>query len=383
MKHLFSLLTLILSLTIIQPSIAQLKNPKHLEYEWTKTDTNLKNVSLSEIQMVLPRHGFPTIDYPKFIGKRDGFLSFYKDEPVISVVIDGLAKAYPLNMLTMHEISNDTLAGIPILPTFCPLCNASMVYDRRVSLNGEEKVLEFEVSGMLRNSDMIMADKESQSWWQQLMGLGIVGAYTDVELTIIASQVITVESFFVRYPNGQILSPETGTEGEENYGKNPYIGYDNIDNKPYDRFYDPDSVDNRLPAMERIIDIKGKENFKVYPLSILAKKGVINDNFEDEPYVLFYQKGMVSVLDQQEISKSRSVGSATVFSRQLDELELHFVSTNGNIQDNETESFWDITGRCTEGELKGEQLTPVIHSNHFAFAFLQFYPEAIIYSLDK
>jgi hypothetical protein len=96
---------------------AQLKNPRNVKYKW-KTDTTNKAVDLSEIIMVLPRGTFPTIDYPKFISKKEGTESFFKHEPVIALEINGKAKAYPLSMLTMHEISNDNLEGIPILPTY-------------------------------------------------------------------------------------------------------------------------------------------------------------------------------------------------------------------------------------------------------------------------
>lgn len=372
----------ILLVTLISNGLfAQLQNPKGLEYKWN-TDTSLRNIELNEVQMVLPRHSFPSIDYPSFITKEEGLSSFYKEEPVIAVVINGRAKAYPLNMLTMHEISNDTLSGIPILPTFCPLCNASIVYDRRVSIDGKETVLNFEVSGMLRNSDMIMADDKTQSWWQQLMGLSIVGKLSGTELTIIPSQVISVEMFFSRYPDGEILSPKTGTEGEESYGKNPYVKYDDIHNTPYERFFDSSNVDTRLPSMERLVDIKGENNYKVYPYSKLKKKGVINDNFEEKDYVLFYSSGMVSVLDENEISKSKDVGSTSVFLATLEGNKLTFSKANGKFTDEETSSTWDLTGYCIEGELKGKQLIPVIHSNHFAFAFLAFYPDCIIYGME-
>jgi len=107
------LCTIIFSLLILLPfnSLkAQLKNPKNLEYEW-KTDTANRITDLSEITMVLPRHSFPAIDYPAFIGKAEGLSSFFKHEPVISVAINGEAKAYPLNMLTMHEISNGNMVA--------------------------------------------------------------------------------------------------------------------------------------------------------------------------------------------------------------------------------------------------------------------------------
>lgn len=365
-------------MTLVFSASAQLQNPKNLAYEW-KTDTSNKNIDLSEIMMVLPRHSFPAIDYPAFIKREEAMNSFFAKEPVISVEINGRAKAYPLNMLTMHEISNDTLSGTPILPTYCPLCNASIVYDRRLLHNGKEYLLDFEVSGMLRKSDMIMADEQTQTWWQQLMGKAIVGKLQGAELTIIPSLVISVDEFFLRYPDGMILSPKTGSESENEYGKNPYINYDAADNTPYSRFFDSADVDMRLPAMERIVDFTVGEKSIVYPYSILKKKGVINDKFEGVDIVLFYQSGAVSVLDKSEIEKSKDVGSVTVFSPILDDKVLEFHKSGKKIQDLKTRSYWDITGRCIEGPLKGRTLEPLIYSNHFAFAWLAFYPESQIY----
>ena len=109
----------ILLIILINPNLnqAQIQNPRGATYNWN-TDTTNKNVDLSEIILVLNRGAFPKLDYPKFINKEAGEKSFFKHEPVIAIEINGLAKAYPLSMLTMHEISNDTLAEIPILPTY-------------------------------------------------------------------------------------------------------------------------------------------------------------------------------------------------------------------------------------------------------------------------
>lgn len=355
---------------------SQLVNKKNLDYQWEKTDTSQRIVPLSEFEVVLPRGAFPSIDYPEFITKAEGMKLFFKHEPVIAIEIKGNAKAYPLNMLTMHEISNDTLSGIPILPTYCPLCNASIVYDRRF----QDQVLTFEVSGMLRNSDMVMADRQSESWWQQLSGEALMGKYAGKELKVIPSQVISLEDFFERYPKGKVLSPKT--KESDRYGKNPYVGYDSKDGKPYERFFDPDKIDHRLPPMERLIDLKVDDQIKVYPFSEIAKAGVINDHFEGENVVIFYKKGTVSVLDQKEISNSKNIGSATLFSSKYKGEVLKFEKKGKFFYDNKTNSKWDITGRCIEGELKGEQLRSMIHSNHFAFAFLTFYPDAIIYQAE-
>jgi len=376
-KFVLSLLVIFTSLTF-----SQMKNPKNIPFNWN-TDTTLTNIDLSELSVVLPRGSFAVLNYPKFIGMEDGLKDFFLKEPVISVEINGQAKAYPLNMLSIHEIANDTLSGVPILSTFCPLCNAGIVYDRRLKYKGKDFLLQFEVSGMLRKSDMVMADKQTETWWQQLEGKAIVGNLEGAELNVIPSLVISVEEFFKRYPDGKILSKATGIEGsEEYYGKNFYKNYDKSDGKPYDRFFSPDQIDPRLPAMERIVDIRSAGEFKIYTFSVVAEKGVLNDEFNGKNVVLFYQPGTVSVLDEKEISESKDVGMVTVFNSKLQDKILTFRKENGIILDNETNSKWDIIGRCIEGKLKGKELRIEPHGNHFAFAWLAFHPETEIYGVE-
>lgn len=363
-------------------SFAQMKNPKNIPFNWN-TDTTLTNIDLSELSIVLPRGSFEVLNYPKFVDRDEGLKDFFLKEPLISVEIDGQARAYPLNMLSIHEIANDTLSGVPILSTFCPLCNAGIVYDRRLNYKGKDFLLEFEVSGMLRKSDMVMADKQTETWWQQLEGKAIVGNLEGAELTVIPSLVISVEEFFKRYPDGKILSKSTGIEGsEEYYGKNFYKNYDDPNGKPYDRFFNPGQIDPRLPAMERIIDIRSAGEFKVYTFSVVAEMGVLNDEFNGKNVVLFYQPGTVSVLDEKEISESKDVGMVTVFNRKLADKILTFRNEHGIILDNETNSKWDITGRCIEGKLIGKELEIEPHGNHFAFAWLAFHPDTKIYGAE-
>lgn len=298
---------LLLVFMTISYANAQLHNPRNVEYDW-KTDTTKSIVELREITVVLPRNSFPKIDYPKFLGKEDGLKEFFTQEPVISVSINGNAKAYPLNILTMHEISNDSLGNVPILPTYCPLCNSSVVFDRRLTHKGKVYLLDFEVSGMLRNSDLIMADKQTETWWQQLMGIGLVGELADVELDVIPSLVISVKDFFDRYPNGKILSPNTGTDAQTSYGTNPYENYDNKSGKPYERYFDHAKLGTKLPPMERLIDLKGGDSYKVYPFSVIAEEGVINDYYNGRNIVIFYKEGTVSILDKKEIAESKDIG---------------------------------------------------------------------------
>lgn len=364
---------------IITFAFAQFNNPKNLPFTW-KTDTLNHSVKLSEIQIVLPKGSFPTLDKPKFVSKSEGLEMFFSKEPVIVVEFNGVAKAYSLNILTMHEISNDELEGIPILVTYCPLCNSGIVYNRIINHNGKKETLEFEASGMLRNSDMVMLDRKTETLWQQLMGTAIVGNYNGVQLDIIPSIIISVEEFFTRYPTGEILSKKTGySEIEERYGYNPYKKYDEREN-PIPYFFNSDKVDKRLPALERVVDIEHNGAYKIYSFSSASKNGVINDTFKTKKVVLFYKPGTVSILDENDISTSKDVGSVTVFNAVIDKQHLTFKKENDVFVDTKTNSKWDITGHCYEGILKGKQLHIEPHSNHFAFAWLAFNPDSEIYN---
>lgn len=371
-------ISIILLYFVVANISAQINNPKKLPFTW-KTDISKHSVNLSEIQIVLPKGSFPTLDTPKFVNKIEGMQMFLAKEPVIAIAINGVAKAYSLNILTMHEIANDELEDIPILVTYCPLCNSGIVYNRTLNHNGKTEILKFEASGMLRNSDMVMLDRKTETLWQQLMGTAIVGEYNGAELNTIPSLIISVEEFFERYPNGQLLSKKTGfANSEKMYGFNPYKGYDQ-QKSPIPYFFNSNKVDKRLPAMERVVDIENNGTYKIYSFTSVAKKGVINDTFKTSKVVLFYKSGTISVLDENKISASQSVGSVTAFYPEVDGTILTFKKKRRIFIDIETQSKWDITGYCYDGKLKGKQLKIMPHSNHFAFAWLAFHPKSEIY----
>ena len=134
--------------------------------------------------------------------------------------------------------------------------------------------------------------------------------------------------------------------------------------------------------MERIVDIQDEGKYKVYPFTLVANEGVINDMFESKHVVLFYNSGTVSNMDENDISQSKDVGSVTVFQPFIDGNLLTFSKKNDVFIDDQTKSIWDITGKCIKGKFKGKQLWIEPHSNHFAFAWLAFYPETIIYGQE-
>lgn len=350
------------------------KNPRNIEVKW-KTDTSKALISLDEFTALMQPDGIPPIDNPVFFNIEKAKEAYFEHEPVIAIEVNGDAKAYPLSILMYHEIVNDEIGEEYLSITYCPLCNAAMVFNRKKEIKGEEVILDFGVSGMLRNSDMVMYDRQTESWWQQFIGEALVGELAGMSLDIYPSMIIPLEKFAESYPKGMVLSTDTGEDFE--YGKNPYVDYDNIENKQPRLF--KGEVDERLPAMERIINIRAGGEFKIYPFSTVQKEEVINDQFHDQKVVFFYDDGMTSVLDDGDIRKAKKIGSVTVFEPIVDDTHLTFKKKKGKFVDKQTKSVWDITGMCIEGELKGKQLRPIIHGNHFAFAWFAFQPDCEIY----
>ncbi|MGQ0522250.1 MAG: DUF3179 domain-containing protein, partial [Betaproteobacteria bacterium] len=291
-------------------------------------------------------------------------------EPVIVLEHGGEARAYPLQILMFHEIVNDTIAGMPVAVTFCPLCNASIVFDRRV----EGRTVDFGTTGKLRKSDLVMYDRQTDSWWQQFTGKGIVGHHAGATLIQRSSTIAAFQDFRRAYPRGRVLSRQTGFVRP--YGKNPYRGYDRIGDVPF-LFSDP--LDPRLPAMERVLGVSSNGQTRVYPFATLTATPIINDEVGGAPIAIFSEEGVLSALDAEIIRDSRRIPAAAAYSRKLGDRTLSFERRQGRTVDRETGSEWDIFGLATAGPLKGSRLRPVDSGVHFAFAWLAFHPHSEIY----
>lgn len=296
---------------------------------------------------------------------------FSRSPPVIAFTWEGTARAYPLAILTRHEIVNDMIGETPVAVTFCPLCNSALVFDRHV----DGQTLRFGVSGLLRNSDLIMWDDVTQSWWQQLTGEGIVGTYTGMALDILPSQVVGFGAFAAQYPQGEVLA----RGANRTYGTNPYRGYDS-DPTP---FLFAGEMDERLPAVERVLAAWSEAEAVAYPFSVLSEQIVINDVFDEAPVVAIWQPGAASALDESVIDESQDVGMAALFRRTLDDAVLTFrVDAAGAIRDDQTDSTWNIFGTAVAGDLRGSQLEQVNAFPHFWFAWAAFRPETRLYGVE-
>ncbi len=341
------------------------------EAEWPRTDFSTSLVDLEEVHSGgPPRDGIPPIDEPDFVTGEEADEWLDPREPVIVVSAGDETRAYPLQILTWHEIVNDEVGGIPLSVTFCPLCNASIVFDRRAG----DRLLDFGTTGKLRKSDLVMWDRQTESWWQQFTGRAIVGDLAGTVLTRHPASIVAYEDFRRAYPGAPVLSRNTGHHRP--YGSNPYRGYDSIEDRPF-LFFDP--VDERLPPMERVLNVTVGDHHKLYPFSALSRVSVVNDEVADTPVVVFSREGTLSVLDESIVADSRHVLSATAYARRAGKRELSFEALEGRIMDRETGSTWNLFGVATAGPLAGSRLTTIESGVHFAFAWLAFNPDSEIW----
>jgi len=348
-------------------------SPQLLELQWSDTDFSRRSVDLNEILSGgPPKDGIPAIDQPRFVSTTAAAAWLDPREPVITVVIDGQARAYPLQILMFHEIVNDEFNGRPISITFCPLCNASIVFDRRL----DGRLLDFGTTGLLRKSDLVMYDRQTESWWQQFTGRAIVGELDGATLNRVDAQIVAFDEFRTGFPDGEVLSRETGYNRQ--YGRNPYRGYDNINSSPF-LFDDP--TDPRLPAMERVLNVSLGNIDRLYPFALFRDQPLIHDTVANTPVIVMARHGTLSVLDREAITQSRSIHSASAFDRRIDGKTLDFVLRDGTIVDTATGSHWNLLGQALSGPLAGTRLDSLPGGVHFAFAWLAFNPDSEIYVL--
>jgi hypothetical protein len=336
------------------------------------TDFSISSIDFGEILSGgPPKDGIPSIDNPEFISVRevDGWIN--PNEPVILVDLNNEAKAYPLQILVWHEIVNDNVGGIPVIVTFCPLCNTAIAFSRTV----EGEIYDFGTTGRLRFSNLIMYDRQTETWWQQAEGKAIIGTLTGTQLEFLPSAIISWDDFKKKYPDGLVLSKQTGFI--RSYGRNPYVGYDDVNNPPF--LYQGPETPGRLPPVARVLAIEIGTESVAYPYELLSQEFAVNDIVAGEEIAVFWSPGTASALDAALIADGNDVGTAVSYRRRLNDSVLTFFYDGKNIVDNETGSTWDILGNAISGELTGNHLEPVISVNHFWFSWVAFRPETRVY----
>ncbi|MCB1519004.1 MAG: DUF3179 domain-containing protein [Hyphomicrobiaceae bacterium] len=289
---------------IAVPAQAQSSPEVWRQQGWEKTDFSKTTISWHEIQSGgPPKDGIPSIDDPKFIDVNRN--TTVKDtEPVIGLEINGDARAYPLRILMWHEIVNDTVGGVPVAVTYCPLCNAAIVFERQTA----HGLLDFGTTGKLRNSDLVMYDRQTQSWWQQYTGKAIVGALTNTKLHLVPSRLEAFSLFRERNPHGRLLIPNDSASRA--YGRNPYEGYDTSAIP----FLYRGEFRAGIDPMKRVVVVREGDRPLAVLMGLLRKTGAISKG----DVIIRWRSGQNSALDHASIANGRDVGNVVVQRRSAD-----------------------------------------------------------------
>ncbi|MFZ3035018.1 MAG: DUF3179 domain-containing protein [Parvibaculum sp.] len=305
------------------------------EHSWPKTNFSKYTVLPQTFQSGGPaRDGIPAINSPKIETLKGGVASGWARQlspraPVIVIALNGEARAYPLEVMLWHEIVNDTLGGVPIVATYCPLCNVALVFRRKV----EGRMLDFGTTGLLRDSNLVMYDRQTESWWQQFGGRAIVGEWTGTRLAMIPSRVESFAAFARQYPDGEVLIPSN--PDMRAYGKTPYVGYDGNQTPP---FLNGEVETYPLKPMDSVVVIQGGKS----PFAVSMNYLRIVREMNVDGLKIVWRPGMTSVLDSRNVKDGRDLG-----------------------------------------EVEVERLTPgpkgrVIFFRTFAFAYRSFFPDGVI-----
>jgi hypothetical protein len=315
-----TLAALLLGLVTSAPLLA---DPARWQREWPDTDFSRHSVPFEEIfSGGPPKDGIPSIDDPAFVAAAEAELP--DQEPVLSVTIGAETRAYPVRILIWHEIVNDVVGGVPVAVTFCPLCNTGLVFDRRL----EGRVLEFGTTGKLRHSDLVMDDRTTESWWQQLLGEAIVGELTGKQLAMIPARLESFARFKERAPGGKVQVPGSAARA---YGRNPYVGYDSA---PQPFLY-RGPLPGEIAPLARVVRVGDQ----AWSLDLLRARGEILAG----DLRLSWQPGQASALDAGTLAEGTDVGNVVVEERSAD--------------------GW----------------RDAVYAVDFAFAFRAFYPEGTIH----
>ncbi len=261
---------------------------------WPNTDFSRTSVDLGEVMSGgPPRDGIPAILDPTFLRASEE-TRLEDREPVMTYdPANGPARAYPIRYLMWHEIVNDVVGNRPVAVTFCPLCNTGMVFDARL----DGRTFTFGVSGLLRHSDMIMYDHQTESCWQQALGEGIAGQMTGQQLTQLPAWMESWAAFRVAHPDGLVMEEP---DWRRAYGTNPYRNYDT--SRPF--LYTGEDPPHGIPPLERVVRVGDR----AWPLTRLRRAGQI----EEAGVMLTWAEGQSSALDTADISHGREVGNVRV-----------------------------------------------------------------------
>ncbi len=325
---------------------------------------------------VVARDRIQAIDRPQFETAEQAADGMSAGELVLGVAINGEARAYPIHILSFHEIVNDVVGGEPVAVTWCPLCFSAIVFSR--SLEGSAEPLTFGVSGQLLNNTLVMYDRQTGSLWSQLYGGAVEGPWAGRSLAMFPSVLVAWEEWQRTYPEALVLSKSLTCEqfscrafdaaGLGGYGADPYASY--YQNSEFG------VVNAQIPrspdaggAKERVLGLRVGQHTRAYPFDALMQTPIVNDRLGDTPVVIWFDRQL-------------QVGRA--YERQQDGRTLVFrlaPDAPGVLVDEQTGTRWDgATGAAIDGSLRGQRLAALAAASSVAFGWFDHFPGSDLYT---
>ncbi len=323
-----------------------------------------------------PPDGIPPIDSPVLESIADADTWLAAQSPVLALRIDGVDRAYPLAIMTWHEIVNDEVNGRPVVVTYCPLCNSGLAFDRRIiRADGTVEVLDFGTSGRLFNSNLLMYDRQTRTLWSQFTGTGVVGAgHLGTELDRIPTTVLSWAEFLdVAGDDALVLSRDTGISRP--YGNNPYQGYDRVGTSP---FLYRGETDDRLELKTRVIGLADQTDPLAVERSLVEELSVFVVEVGTERVILVHQGGAASALDTSRIDDGTDIGAVAAFVGG----DHDWSSTPDGAVRRDDGTVFDISGLGVAGPGTGTQLQPVAIDDTFWFVWFAFIPESRVLTAE-
>jgi hypothetical protein len=214
-----------------------------------------------------PPDGIPSIDDPRFVSANEASRWIADNELVMAILYKGVSRVYPIQIMVWHEIVNDTIAGDPILITWCPLCGSGIAYERRI----EGEAVEFGTSGKLYNSNLVMYDRKTKTYWTQIGGEAVYGELTGKRLKPVSIDVVVWRDWKKKHPDSEVLSRDTGYPRD--YGRDPYGNYYTEPGL----FFPVENYSDEIHPKTVVFGIEVKGVYKAYRESDLIERGKIED----------------------------------------------------------------------------------------------------------
>lgn len=344
--HVFILLLLSACTSVVQDNQSpNSNNNKEEDADWL--------IPSDQVYVGAGRDGIPSIDDPSFVKTSEAdFLD--SDDLVLGLKIGNQIKAYPHLILDYHEVVNDKISDTSVSVTYCPLTGSGIAWNRVI--NGEETT--FGVSGLIHKNNLIAYDRNSNSYWSQMMVQSIKGP--EMGATPETYHLIEMKwsSWKEAFPNSEVLSGVSGFES--NYQTPPYGNYPN-DNESI--LFPIEREDDRLERKTYGHGIFYNSSLQVIPIEGFSEQGdIVNINVNGEEIIV--------------IGNSEHKIAVSFYRKLSDGTLLNLQPVPGEfpvIMKDDEGSKWNVFGEAVSGPRKGVELNPVPSYNAYWFAWADFY----------